>query len=79
MSSELIGNDTKLHSIDSIGFLKVLQQQAIIAFYHILFAITSFCSNGNVTTDIFLHQESENLVIWFATQIEKYCTLSHAE
>lgn len=60
MFNGLIVNDTELHSIDSIGFLKVLQQQAITALYHIQFEITSLSCNGNVTTDIFLHRQNDN-------------------
>lgn len=48
-------NDTKLHSIDSIEFLKVLLQQAITALDHAQFENTSFCCNGNVAADIFPH------------------------
>lgn len=63
MHSRVMVNDTKLHSIDSIEFLKVQQQQAIIALYHIQFEITSFCYNGNATIDIFPGQENENTII----------------
>ncbi len=60
MFSGLIVNDTELHSIYSIEFLKVLQQQAITALYHIQYEITSFFRNGNVATDIFLHRQNDN-------------------
>lgn len=53
MLSGLIVKDTKLHSIDSIEFLKVLLQRAITALYHAQFEKTSFCCNGNVVADIF--------------------------
>lgn len=59
MFSGLIVNDTQLHSIDSIELLKVLQQQAITAHYHIQFEKTSFCSNANVAADICLHEPND--------------------
>lgn len=62
MLSGLIVNDTELHSIDNIEFLKVLQEQAITALYQMQSEI-SFCCNGNVTTDIFPERQNDNTMI----------------
>lgn len=68
MLSELAVNDKELHSIDSIEFLNVVQQQAITALYHMQSKITSFCTNGNFVTDIFLRKPNGNSKIRTAAQ-----------
>lgn len=56
-----------------------LQQQAITALYHMQFEITSFCSNGNVITDIFTSERTWQRPQWRrATQRQKGCGQSCA-
>lgn len=78
MLSGLIVNDIKLHSIDSIEFLKVLQQQAITALYHIQFEIKSFCSKGNVRTDILPYRGKKHSTSGVLLHVEG-AIQSHAE